>query len=301
VEPGLLSPPLPAQAVLAHLSEGPALAADLARLEQVNPIYDALHAAYAREPDPDRRRILAVNRTRARGLPQRLPSEYLLVDIPAQTLEIWAGGGLAETISVAVGRRDMPTPALAGRLRFLVLNPYWHVPLDVAAKTFAPIAVRAGPDALAARGFEVRTGFDAQAETRSPDGVDWAAVAQGREAVYLRQKPGPDNAMGSVKFIFPNSLGIYLHDTPARKIFDQDRRLVSAGCVRLSDAAALIGRLTGSSLQDLDRGVPEQRVELARPLPIYLLYLTARPTRRGIVYQPDIYNWDRNSPPRLRI
>jgi murein L,D-transpeptidase YcbB/YkuD len=126
-----------------------------------------------------------------------------------------------------------------------------------------------------------------------PAAVDWDAVAEGRKPVRLRQRPGPGNIMGRVKFIFPNRLGVYLHDTPDRAWLARDRRTASSGCVRLGDAPALARRLLGADVDALAAGAPaETRVDLPDPIPVYLVYLTVRPTRGGLETRPDIYGRD---------
>src|SRR4051794_17997675 len=120
---------------------------------------------------------------------------------------------------VVVGKRSQPTPAMAGLIRFLVLRPYWHMPPDLAAERVAPAVLQDGPAVLEAQDLEVVSDFSPDARAVDPESVDWGAVVAGRATVRLRQRPGPRNMMGAVKFIFPNRLGVYLHDTPLRGLF----------------------------------------------------------------------------------
>jgi murein L,D-transpeptidase YcbB/YkuD len=111
------------------------------------------------------------------------------------------------------------------------------------------------------------------------------------QQLRMRQSPGPDNMMGAVKFMLPNRLGIYLHDTPDKSVFARDDRRLSSGCVRLEDAARL-GRWLFNGNEPVSWGAPEDRADLPQPVPVYILYLTALPQDDRIVVQPDNYRRD---------
>jgi murein L,D-transpeptidase YcbB/YkuD len=121
--------------------------------------------------------------------------------------------------------------------------------------------------------------------------VDWKAVAAGQVKVNLRQKPGPANSMGRMKFMFPNEAGVYLHDNPERELFEQAARLYSGGCVRLEDASRLGRWLFGRELNWEGAGT-EEKVPLAMPVPVYITYLTAVPDGSTIAYFDDVYGRD---------
>jgi murein L,D-transpeptidase YcbB/YkuD len=124
-----------------------------------------------------------------------------------------------------------------------------------------------------------------------PSTVDWQAVLAGRRELRVRQLPGGSNAMGQMKFMFPNQLGIYLHDTPDRSVLRGEARLVSAGCVRLEDAPRLARWLMGETPRA--RGAaPEQQLSLPEPVPIYITYLTVAPEPQGVALREDVYNRD---------
>jgi murein L,D-transpeptidase YcbB/YkuD len=286
-------------AFLAALGEAPSLERGLADLRRMHPEYEALRAAALRarsDEDALTQRLLDANLDRARPLPADAKARHLLVDVAAQQLEMWEGGEPVDRMSVVVGKRSQPTPSIAGLVRFLVLRPYWHMPPDLAAAKAAPAVLREGPGALARQDLELVSDFNADAELLDPASPDWAAVAAGREKVYLRQRPGPQNMMGAVKFIFPNDLGVYLHDTPLTGLFNAVQRTESAGCVRVSNARRLATWLMGQDI-DLDAlGEPETIVNLPRPVPVYMPYLTARATPAGVEQRADIY---RRDPPLL--
>src|SRR5690606_40226466 len=135
--------------------------------------------------------------------------------------------------------------------------------------------------------MDVWSDFTARGVRLEPNLVDWDAVARGEATAWLRQRPGPHNAMGTVKFMLPNLLGIYLHDTPAKQLFDLEHRHLSAGCVRVEDA----DRLRRWLFRGLDVGArgpePEQRFALQSPGPGYIVYLTAIPEGGGGPVRPD--------------
>ena len=218
------------------------------------------------------------------------------MDVAAQQLEMWQDGQAVDRMPVVVGKPSQPTPSLAGLVRFLVLRPYWHMPPDLAAARIAPAVLREGTGALERQDLEAVTDFTSNAQLLDPGSVDWTAVAAGREIVYLRQRPGPQNMMGLVKFIFPNTLGVYLHDTPLRDLFSTARRTESAGCVRVSDAPRLANWLMNGEV-DLDAaGEPETIVDLPQAVPVFTPYLTARAIDGAVERRADIY---RRDPPLL--
>jgi murein L,D-transpeptidase YcbB/YkuD len=124
-----------------------------------------------------------------------------------------------------------------------------------------------------------------------PSTIDWKAVAAGTTEVRIRQLPGRYNAMGDMKFMFPNREGIYLHDTPEKELLTEASRLFSGGCVRLEDAPRLGRWMFGKDLQ-AQGSAPEQRVDLPTPVPVYITYLTAVPSGSSIAWYDDIYDRD---------
>src|SRR5215218_55379 len=139
---------------------------------------------------------------------------YVLVDAASARLFMIEDGRVRDSMKVVVGKPEAATPALRSVLYYATLNPYWNVPVDLAQKIIAPRVVAGGTAYLTDHGYEVVTGFGDDARVLSPDSVDWAAVAAGTEKVRVRQRPGPANSMGQMKFNLANAQGIFLHDTP---------------------------------------------------------------------------------------
>jgi murein L,D-transpeptidase YcbB/YkuD len=294
-DPAVAPPGADPRAVLDTLASGGSLADGLTAALRMSPVYVKLRAALAdahARGDHAAAQAIRPNLERARALPPDMGRRYVLVDVAAQRLELWEDGRLTDAMRVVVGKPSQPTPQLAGMIRFAVLNPYWHVPPDLAAESIAPAVLRDGPRALQREDLEAVNAFSPGATPVDPGSIDWAEVASGAEKVYLRQRPGPGNMMGQVKFIFPNPVGVYLHDTPLKGLFAGAQRTESAGCVRLSDAPRLARRLLGAGVDLAGSGAPEQRVDLPQPVPVYLVYFTVRPTASGLERRADIYGRD---------
>jgi murein L,D-transpeptidase YcbB/YkuD len=237
------------------------------------------------------RSLLRLNLERARALPAQLGLRYVLVDAAAAKLWMYEDGEAVDSMRVAVGKPTEPTPMMAAMIRSLTLNPYWNVPPDLVRARIAPGVVSQGTGLLRNLRYEVLSDWTDNATKVDPATVDWRAVLAGQREVRVRQLPGGGNAMGKMKFLFPNQLGINLHDTPDRSLLREESRLVSAGCVRLEDAPRLARWLMGQAPRA--RGnTPEQQLSLPEPVPIYITYLTVAPEPQGVALRPDVYNRD---------
>ena len=241
--------------------------------------------------------LIQANIERARAIPARPDGRYILVDTASARLWMVENGRIAGAMRVVVGKRAMPTPLMAGLIRYAALNPYWNLPPDLIRKR-AGNAARHGPGVITGERLQVLSDWTPQAHALAPAQVDWRAVAAGRRLVNLRQLPGPANMMGRIKFMMPNDLGVYLHDTPLRDLLRHADRHESSGCVRLEDAPRL-ARWLFEGRVPTPSGAAEQRVDLPAPVPVYLAYFTVLPAREGVVFQPDVYGRDRPAaPPR---
>jgi murein L,D-transpeptidase YcbB/YkuD len=204
---------------------------------------------------------------------------------------MYEDGRVRDTMKVVVGKPDEQTPMMAGLIRFAMVNPYWNIPPDLVKIRVAPGVLSKGVSFLKTKGFEVTSDWSEKAKAIDPKKVDWPAVADGRKELPVRQLPGRDNAMGKMKFMFPNELGIYLHDTPEKQLFSKAERRFSSGCVRVEDAPRLARWLFGKPLAPKS-AAPEQRVDLPDPVPVFITYLTAAPEGQRIAFRPDVYSRD---------
>lgn len=237
-------------------------------------------------------RLIRANLERARAIPADPGRRFILVDTGSATLRAYDGRQVRETMRVVVGKTEMPTPAMAARISYAVLNPYWNLPPDLA-QVRAQRVLAQGKKYLAQDKLEALSGWDDKARTLSPDEVDWTAVAQGRAQLRMRQTPGPHNMMGKIKFMLPNKLGIYLHDTPDKQLFASAERRFSSGCVRLQDAARLSRWVFDGAPPDPARAGPETRIDIAEPIPVYITYLTVEPRPGGgLAFRSDPYRRD---------
>ena len=242
-----------------------------------------------------RRAQLRLALARWRELPAEMGADYVHVNIPEYRLQLYSGGSPALEMRVVVGSREDPTPAFNDEIEYLVFNPYWHVPRRIALEELVPQAAES-PGYLSLNDYEiVRDG-----ELVSEDAVDWAAMNAESFGYRIRQRPGPRNALGAVKFLFPNELNIYLHDSPARNLYERPVRAFSHGCIRVEDPVALASALLAREGEwDSDRvdglmakGVRRQ-INLRRPVSVYLTYITAKVTATGeVAFLSDIYERD---------
>jgi murein L,D-transpeptidase YcbB/YkuD len=295
VDQELKPAPSPAQDLLKAFAEAPSPADYLRNIGWLNPMYGRLRQAAASVPagDPKTRHQLLVNLERTRALP-RGSGPWVMVNTANQRLTMYENQRPVGEMKVVTGRVGAQTPLMNAFIRYAVLNPYWNVPEDITRK-LAPKVVAGGKAYLSGQGYEVVSDFTDNPKIIDPSTIDWKAVANGTAKAQMRQAPGPANSMGRVKYMFPNSQGVWLHDTPSRKYFTQDTRLESSGCVRLEDAWRLGSWLMQQTLKPVSGGA-EQRVELPRPVPIAITYLTAFPNGSSIEYFDDVY---RRDPPPL--
>ena len=287
-------PPPRTDELLAEAARASSLEMWLKAMPFMHPDYAELRRALARaETLGDRKSadLLRLNLQRVRMLPAE--GRYVMVNTAAQRLYMVEDGRVVGEMKVVVGKAHQPTPMMAATIKFTALNPYWQVPPDLAAERVAPHVVKQGLGYLADNGYVVLSDWGDKAQPVDPSTIDWQAVADGKVQVRLRQEPGANNAMGRMKFMFPNPQGIYLHDTPNKELLNEDARLFSGGCVRLEDAPRLAQWMHGRAL-DWTVATTEQPVELPDPIPVYLIYQTAAPSGDDIVFYQDIYGKDRS-------
>jgi murein L,D-transpeptidase YcbB/YkuD len=200
-----------------------------------------------------------------------LHGRYVLVDAASARLYMIEEGQVRDSMRVIVGKPETRTPEMKSVLTVETLNPYWHVTADLAKTLIAPRVLRDGDAYLTQQGYQVVSSFGPDARVLSPDTIDWKAVAAGKAQVYVRQLPGPANSLGRFKFELPYGDGIYLHDTPKKELFAQDKRDLSHGCVRLEDAQRLAAWLLEGPPPAVS--APEVHIPIPNPVPIRISYL----------------------------
>jgi murein L,D-transpeptidase YcbB/YkuD len=289
------------QALLQAAASAPSLEQHLASIGWMHPLYGPMRKALVASYDASemgatplsqqREEMLRLNMERVRALPANHVGKYILVDAASARLWMYENGRVRDSMKVVVGKPSEQTPMMAANMRYALVNPYWNLPPDLA-RVRAQAVVKQGPGYLRKMGYQAFSDWSDNARPVDAKTIDWAAVAAGRKELPLRQLPGKTNAMGQVKFMLPNELGIYLHDTPEKQLMQKAERRFSSGCVRLEDAQRLARWLFGRPLLPKS-GTPDQRVDLAQPVPVYITYLTAMPEGQTMVFRSDAYNRDR--------
>ena len=214
---------------------------------------------------------IIVNMERCRWLPVELGKAHLLINIPEYRIHLFEHDSLKWDMKIVVGKNKNRTAIFSGEIKYVVFCPYWNVPKSILKKEILP-AIRRNPNYLKKHHMEWHDGG-------------------------LRQLPGDDNALGRVKFLFPNSHSIYLHDTPSKSLFEEDKRAFSHGCIRLAEPVKLARYLLKNDDQWTDQKIEEAmqaRIEkyvvLKNPIPVYITYLTCWVDNRGVLqFRDDIY------------
>ena len=219
---------------------------------------------------------IAANLERYRWMPRSLGSRYIIVNVPQFHLTAFDSGQKSLEMKVIVGKdyEDKATPVFSDSMEFVVFRPFWNVTPDIAAKEIFP-KEQASPGYLAANDMEVYNDH-------------------GRQAV--RQRPGPKNSLGLVKFMFPNDFNIYLHDTPQGELFKKDVRAFSHGCIRIEKPAELAQWALGWPADKVDQamhnGPDNKQVNLPRKIPVYIVYFTTYVDNGKLYFGNDLYDRD---------
>ncbi|MCB1487409.1 MAG: L,D-transpeptidase family protein [Bauldia sp.] len=247
-------------------------------------------------PVEDRIQEIVVAMERWRWMPESLGSKYVMVNIAGFELKRVSDGKVEEKMAVVVGKPYHRTPVFSDEIRYLEFNPYWNVPTGIAIKEELP-KLKTNPGARAAAGFEAVQGDKVYSLTS----INWSKYGPGNFPFQLRQRPGPNNALGRVKYMFPNQFNVYLHDTPAKSLFSRADRAFSHGCVRLSrplefaPPVLAAGGVSGWNMAKVNSVVASgQRtvVNLEKPLPIHITYFTAWVEKGVPNFRADVYDQD---------
>ena len=246
----------------------------------------------------ERVRQIRLTLERWRWLAPPPTSDYIWVNLPAQEFELHQAGQITLRMRVIIGDPEHPTPPLRSAIDMLVLNPTWTVPSSIATKEILPRLQRRA-DYLAKNDLEIiGAGFAPEAPERQGSNIDWKSMTSFPWS--LRQKPGSDNALGAIKFSFPNQDDIYLHDTPNHKLFARASRALSHGCVRLDrprDLALTLLAPQGWTAERLEKELAKgttQDVSLSKTMPVWLVYFTVWEDDDGVLqWRDDVHGRDR--------
>ena len=244
-----------------------------------NGVLDAATLAGLNVPLKTRIVQLLVNMERSRWLPVALSSDYLAVNIPEFKLHVYHADSLLWSCNVVVGQTTHPTTIFSGEIKYVVFSPYWNVPPSIVRNEVLP-GIRRNPNYLSDHRMEV---------TGKEEGLP-----------VIRQKPGEANSLGLVKFLFPNSYNIYLHDTPSKSLFGETSRAFSHGCIRVVEPAKLANFLLPdtakwgpANIRKAMHSGKEQYVTLKNKVPVFIAYFTAFTDRDNkLNFRKDIYQLD---------
>jgi len=244
---------------------------------------------------------ILLNLDRIKRLPDQAEDRYILVNIPDFRLYYKENGRVRLSMRVVVGDKTHHTPIFSNKVSFIVLNPYWMIPDSIVKKEMIPKMLK-NPDYLEQRGYEVRRSYNLNRPTINTKNINWARVLRnGQTKKYkFMQPPGPKNALGKIKFKFPNQFAVYLHDTPAKKYFKKARRAFSHGCIRIARPNALLATFAPhersvnfNRAQRILRGKRKTQLNLSQRVPVHIVYLTAWVKSDGLLYYlSDVYNYD---------
>ncbi len=249
-------------------------------------------------PVEQRIRTIELNLERWRWLPDAMPERYLLVNVPDFRLDAIEHGKAVMDMRVVVGAPDNKTPIFADEMTQVIFSPYWNVPPGIAEEETIPRAA-SDPGFLARNNMEV---VAASGEVVDPNSVDWSSA----RGLRIRQRPGSGNALGGVKFIFPNTFDVYLHDTNATTLFDRLERGLSHGCVRVEEPHKLAQYVlrdqpqwTAEAIDQAMKSGEEKHVKLNTAIPVYILYKTAWVHDGGVRFLKDLYGYDADQAAKL--
>jgi len=238
---------------------------------------------------------IKLNLERWRWLPQDLGRRRIEVNIAAYELQVIEDDEVAMQMRVVVGRTYRRTPVFSDTVRYIVLNPNWHVPKSIAVDELIP---KIQKDSTYLERFGMHL-IDVDSKEVDPRSVDWKGITAENFPYRLRQDPGPLNALGQMKFMFPNQYDVYLHDTPSRHLFDRTQRDFSHGCIRIEkpmDLAVYLMKKSKWNREAIERALDEgteRSMYLPRPMPIHLLYFTAWADEDGTIqFREDINGVD---------
>lgn len=231
-------------------------------------------------------------------LPGNLGTEYIWVNIPTFELDLIKDDQIVLNMRTIVGKKDRQTPELISKVNTLIINPEWNIPDSIIKKDIAP-KVQKDPNYLAKKNIRIYAGWNDHARRISPASINWYKLQNMPTIPYrLTQMSGKNNALGQVKFVFLNTQDIYLHDTPEKRLFDNDLRADSSGCVRLEQPLKLLEYLVNhhvaifnlAKVQKYLAAGETKYIRMFNPVPIYITYLTAWVDGSGsLQLREDVY------------
>ena len=275
-------------------------------------VLDAPTLAVMNVPIEKRLQQVELNLERWRWMPDNFGEHHFMVNVPYFHLLARKDNKTVMDIRVVVGKRGNETPLFSDEMESVVFSPYWNIPDSIAQNETAPAMAR-DPAYLAKQNIEILRTSGGKTETISATDVNWDNPSDLRGLAF-RQRPGSGNALGNVKFLFPNEFNVYLHDTPADALFGRPTRAFSHGCMRVEEPEKLAAYVlegypgwTPETMQAAMHSGVEKHVKLKEKIPVHVVYFTAWVDEKGgLHFQPDIYGYDdkqaarQSAPPTAR-
>jgi murein L,D-transpeptidase YcbB/YkuD len=238
---------------------------------------------------------LRLNLERTRWVFEDIEEDFVLVNIAGFRAYVVHDREIVWETKVQVGRPYHQSPVFRDEIKYVVFNPTWTVPYSIATREMLP-RIKSDPQYFQTREFDIK---NRDGQLVDPETIDWAEVSPRSFGYTFVQRPGPNNALGRVKFIFPNEHAVYLHDTPSKPLFDVAERAFSHGCIRVENPFDLAEILLGSDdwgREQIDATIESRETKtvfLAEPLPVLILYWTAEVDPDGLVhFYNDVYDRD---------
>lgn len=242
-----------------------------------------------------------LNIDRIKRLPDQPEDRYIMVNIPDFKLYYKENGQEKLSMRVIVGDKEHHTPIFSNAVSYIVLNPYWIIPDTIAKQEVIPEMIK-NPNYLAQKGYEVRKDFAFSRPPLDCNSINWSQVLRNKQSNEYKfvQPPGPNNALGKIKFKFPNQFAVYMHDTPTKNLFKKGERAFSHGCIRVADPEGLLATFAPHErsvnydrAQAILKGKTKTQLNLSERVPVHIVYLTAWINSDGLLhYRNDVYNYD---------
>jgi murein L,D-transpeptidase YcbB/YkuD len=248
----------------------------------------------------ERVKQIRLNLDRIKWLYERNQSRHIIINIPSFRLFFEENKKLRQTMKVITGSKKNPTPIFSNLVKTIVLNPHWNIPKSIIQKEMIPKLLK-NSNAMQKQGIEIYSGWGKDAKKISAKSVDWKAYRYSNSVPYrFAQVPGTRNALGKVKFLFPNQFAVYMHDTPNKRLFNRNVRALSHGCIRLHKPRELLEtfasfnkRVDFKKSQTILKGKKKAYLGLNNKVPVDVVYLTAYIDYKGILqFRNDIYGYD---------
>jgi murein L,D-transpeptidase YcbB/YkuD len=246
-------------------------------------------------------RQIIINMERWRWTSIKPQGKQIFVNIAGFHLVGMEGEALEMRMPVIVGKERHMTPVFSDTIEYIEFNPFWNVPVSIARNEYLP-KLRRNPRALQDKNIRIFSGWDENAKEVDPTTIDWKNVSPAQMGRYrLRQDPGPWNALGTVKFMFPNAYSVYLHDTPGHALFQREKRTFSHGCIRVSQPPELAVYVLGSQeegwtlerVKEIVNSQERKVVNLKKTMPVHILYRTVVALDDNLVlFGEDVYGRD---------